>query len=281
MTMSAQSMSLHVVKLPQLTQPSTDIELVVDSAGATGSSCGGSGLSGRVKPLCCNTPNSLSPFLPVPLENLFPTLPPAANIPVFDSQQIASGISLVGQSNPQAFGLVVIDGPPDAVTSLSKRDGSHIQFLDCDQYRGDGPRTARFVCNNSSDKSNCDDMHQGGLAGTILKMPEECGFATYAVGHAVSPSSSQDLPKHLKRRAPPNALVYDLKYSYDFSLSKRDSGDIFVRIDYSDSHDYYDQVVSAVHQKRDLHPRFWSKATNVWKNRKSIDQPSFVMLLIH
>lgn len=255
--------------------------MILDSAGATGSSCGGSGLSGRVKPLCCNTPNSLSPFLPVPLENLFPTLPPAADIPVFDSQQIASGVSLVGQSNPQAFGLVVIDGPPDAVTSLSKRDGSHVHFLDCDQHRGDGRSTARFVCNNSSDNSNCDDMHQGGLAGTILKMPEECGFATYAVGHAVYTSSSQNLPKHLERRAPPNAVVYDLEYSYDFSLTKRDSGDVFVRIDYSDSHDYYDQVVSAVHQKRGVHPRFWSKATSVWKSRMSIDQPSFVMLLIH
>lgn len=118
-------------------------------------------------------------------------------------------------------------------------------------------------------------MHQGGLAGTILKMPEECGFATYAVGHAVYTSSSQNLPKHLKRRAPPNAVVYDLEYSYDFSLAKRDSGDVFVRIDYSDSHDYYDRVVSAVHQKRGVHPRFWSKATSVWKSRMSIDQPSF------
>ena len=186
---------------------------------------------------------------------------------MFDSQQLASGNSLDGASNPQAFGLVVIDGPPDAVTSLSKRDGSHIHFLDCDRYRGDGPGTAQFVCNSSSEESNCDNMHQGGLAGTILKMPEECGFATYAVGHAVSPSSSQNLPEHLKRQAPTNAIVYDLEYSYNFSLAKRDSGDIFVRIDYSDSHEYYNQVVSAVHQKRDVHPRFWSKATSVWKNR--------------
>ena len=257
MTMSAQSMYLYLRNRPWLTQCSTDIELVLDPAGATGSQCAG-GLNGRQKPLCCNTPNSLSPFLPVPLEDLFPTLPPAADIPVFDSKQIAGG---------QAFGLVVIDGPPDAVTSLSKWDGSHIRFLDCDQHRGHGPGTAQFICINSSDQSNCNDMHLGGFAGTVLKMPEECGFATYAIGHTVSPSSSQIMPEGLRKRAPPNTVIYDLRYSYDFSLAKRDSGDVFVLIDYSDSHDYYNQVVSATHQKRDVHPRFWSKTTAIWKIR--------------
>lgn len=47
MTMSALSMFLHVVRLPQLSQPSTDIELVLDSAGATGSSCGGAASAGE------------------------------------------------------------------------------------------------------------------------------------------------------------------------------------------------------------------------------------------
>jgi len=188
------------------------------------------------------------------------------DIPVFDMQTIASGLSLVGGANPQAFGLVVIDGPQDAVTNLNKRDGSHVDFLSCNQKRDDGPGIAQFVCMDDSESSNCNDMNAGGLAGTIMRMPEDCGFAKYAVAHSVVPSLDQTLPDHLKKRAPSNAAVYDLEYSYDFTLAKRDSGDIYLRVDYSDSHDYYNQIVAADHQKRTLKPRFWSSSASIWKN---------------
>ena len=94
------------------------------------------------------------------------------------------------------------------------------------------------------------------------------GFATYAVVHAVVPSLNQTLLGHLKKRAPPHSVVYDLEYSYDFSLATRDSGDIYLRVDYSDSHDYYTQIVTADHQKREIQPRFWSALQGVWKNGK-------------
>lgn len=183
-------------------------------------------------------------------------------------QTIASGPSLIGESNPQAFGLVIIDGPQDAVTSLNKRDGSHIDFLYCDQERDDGLGVAQLVCTDDSVGSNCNDMHAGGLKGTIIKMPENCGFATYAVAHSIVPSTNQTLPGHLRKRAPLNAVVYDLEYSYDFRLAKRDSGEIYIRVDYSDSHDYYDRIVAADHQRRTLEPRFWSSSASVWKNCK-------------
>lgn len=243
---------------------STDIELTLDPRGATGETC----WWGRQKPYCCNTPKNLNPFLPVSLDKLFPTLPPALDIPVFDMQTIASGPSLVGGSNPQAFGLVVIDGPQNAVTSLSKRDGSHVDFLYCDQERDNGPGIAQLVCTNDSENSNCNDMHDGGLRGTIMKMPEDCGFATYAVAHSIVPSLNQTLPGYLEKRVPVSAVVYDLEYSYDFTLAKRDSGEIYIRVDYSDSHDYYNQIVAADHQKRALEPRFWSSSPSIWKNCK-------------
>lgn len=220
--------------------------------------------------MCCNPPKNLNPFLPVSLDKLFPTLPPADDLPHFDLQQIDSGPAVVGGSNPQVFGLVVIDGPEAAVSSLSPRDGSHLEFLSCDQDRGTGPGVAQFVCMDTSDSSNCDDMHKDGLAGTILRMPEDCGFATYSVAHSVTPSLDQNLPGHLRKRAPPGALIYDLEYSYDFQLAKRDSGDIFIRIDYSDSHAYYDKIVAADpvkgKGKRDLHPRYWSDVSSIWKS---------------
>lgn len=126
-----------------------------------------------------------------------------SDIPVFDMQTIASGPSLVGEANPQAFGLVVIDGPEDAVTNLNKREGSHIEFLSCDQKRHDDGRrgVVQLVCMNNSESSNCNDLHLGGLAGTIMRMPDDCGFASYAVAHSVVPSLNQTLPDHLKKRA--------------------------------------------------------------------------------
>ena len=245
---------------------STDIELTLDPAGDTGSTC----WWGRQKPFCCNTPKDLNPFLPVSLDKLFPTLPPTTDIPLCDLQQIQSGVSLVGESNPQAFGLVVIDGAEDAVANLARRDGSHLEFLSCNRHLRDdgGVYTAQFLCMNDSSDSNCDDMHKGGLSGTIVRMPDDCGFATYAVAHAVTVSSSQAIPDHLKKRKPASSMVYDLHYSYDFKLAKRDAGDIFFRVDYSDSRAYYDQIVAADHQKRGLESRFWSKDSGIWADSK-------------
>lgn len=253
--------------------------MALDPTGDTGSLCGGGFGGGRSKVMCCNSPNNLNPFLPVSLDKLFPTLPPVDDLPQYDLQQIASGPSVIGDSDPQVFGLVVIDGPEGAVANLRRRDGSHIQFLSCDQDRGTESGTAQFICMDTSDKSTCDDMHKDGLTGTILRMPEDCGFAAYTVAHSVTPSLDQNLPGHLRKRAPPNTVIYDLEYSYDFKLAKRDSGDIFVRIDYSDSHDYFDKIVAADPEqgngKRDLHPRFWSGVSSVWKSRESLQDPNY------
>lgn len=222
--------------------------------------------------MCCNPPKNSNPFLPVSLDKLFPTLPPVDNLPQFDLQQIASGVSLVGNANPQTFGFVVIDGPEDAVSSLRRRDGSHLEFLSCEQDRGTERGVAQFVCMDTSENSNCDDMRKNGLAGTILRMPEECGFATYSVAHSVTASLDQNLPGHLLERAPTDAVIYDLEYSYDFKLAKRDAGDIFIRVDYSDSHDYFDKIVAAEPdkgRKRDLQSRYWSPISSSWKTCES------------
>ncbi len=230
--------------------------------------------------MCCNSPKNLNPFLPVSLDKLFPTLPPSDDLPQFDLQQIASGPSVVGGSDPQAFGLVVIDGPEGTVSSLSRRDGSHLEFLSCDQNRGTGPGSAQFVCMDTSDTSNCDDMHKDGLPGTILRMPEDCGFATYSVADSVTRSLDQNLPGHLRKRASPGAVIYNLTYTYNFKLAKRDSGDIFIRIDYSDSHDYFDKIVAADpvtgKGKRELHPRYWSPLSSSWKSREFHPGPALI-----
>ena len=242
----------------------TDVQVGLDPTGDTGSSCA-SGFSSRQKPLCCNTPKNLNPFLPVPLENLFPTLPPTTDVPAFDQQSLSSTPTLVGENpNPNALFFVVIDGPPGAVSNLNKRDGSHIEFLSPAVHHGQASQTTHFICMDDSAESNCDDMHFEGLEGTIIRMPDDLGFAQWAVAHSIS-ESNFSIPHHLAKRAPTAAKLFELEYSYDFSKSKRDSGDIFPRVDYSDSHNYYTDVVAAPHQQREIEPRFWSKISSVWK----------------
>ncbi|CAI4214313.1 unnamed protein product [Parascedosporium putredinis] len=188
---------------------SWEIEVTTDSYGDSQKECA-AGLNSRMKVLCCRPPANLNPFLPVPLENLFPTLPPATNLPNFDLQYIDPPPTLLGQdSNQQAFGMVVIDGPPSAVTTLSKRDGSHIQFVDCDSTEKHDLKVyrARYLCMRDSEDSNCNNVHLGGASGTIVKLPEECGYATYGVVHDIRPADNTSIPNHLEMLAPADSAT--------------------------------------------------------------------------
>ncbi|KFA55929.1 hypothetical protein S40293_08857 [Stachybotrys chartarum IBT 40293] len=244
-----------------------DVQVALDAYGDNGRACAG-GLNGRRKPLCCNTPEDLNPFLPVPLDHLFPELPPEENLPAFDHEILSYEPSLAGENpNPMAFFFVVIDGPPSAVSNLNKRDGSHIEFITKGQHHGQEPQTAQFVCMNGSLESNCNDMNLDGIDGTVLRMPHGMGFARYVVAHSVQ-ETNVSVPGHLSKRAPDNAKVQELVYSYNFSRVRRDAGDVYVRIDYSDSHTYFTDIVEAepVTERNRLKPRFWSEISSVWRS---------------
>ncbi|KAL7921208.1 glycoside hydrolase family 18 protein [Trichoderma austrokoningii] len=208
-----------------------EIELALDSVGNSTGGCA-NGLNNRQKVLCCTPPQKLNPFLPVPLANLFPTLPPASYVPDFhieslQNSSISSGLDTV----TGAFGMVVIDGPPNVVTSLTARDDSHIQFLDCEPSEKRDAKsvyTARYICMDNSLQSNCDAVHEGGAVGTIVKLPEGCGFATYGVVKDIRPSANLTVEQELQKRAPSfNPPVYEMDISYDYSLIKRDSGTVY------------------------------------------------------
>ncbi|KAI0398768.1 chitotriosidase-1 [Xylaria palmicola] len=246
----------------------TDVEIGLDTYGGPDGedaySCAGQLFNHRKKVLCCNSPKDLNPFLPVPLEDLFPTLPPTGYLPAFDQQSLNYDSSASGGSNPNAFFFVVIDGPPSAVNTLNRRDGSHVEFITGGTHDGQELQVAHFVCMDDTAESNCDDMYEGGVEGTVLRMPDDMGFAQWAVAHSVR-ASNLTVPQHISTRAIPDSVVWELEFSYDFSKVKRDAGDIFFRVDYSDNHQYYQDVVRAAHQKRELEPRFWSTISSVWK----------------
>ncbi|KAK4107593.1 carbohydrate-binding module family 24 protein [Canariomyces notabilis] len=184
--------------------------------------------------LCCELPTESDAFLPMPLEWLFPTLPPDDYMVTFT------------MANPEPklepFGFVVIDGPPDKVVSLDSRDGSHMHILDLDcdpavlKHQDNETYTVRFVCTDDSADSNCDDIHLGGAKGTIVKLPSDCGFSGYCVVHTIKPvtDGAIAMSHDLRARAPPNAAVHELSFSYDFSRVKRavESDPVYIRIDY-------------------------------------------------
>ncbi|RDW84130.1 uncharacterized protein DSM5745_04456 [Aspergillus mulundensis] len=243
-----------------------DVEFMLDPFGEGHTRCA-LGQNGRKKVLCCNAPKNISPYLPVDLDKIFPTLPPKQDYPDFDLQNLgADSDPVVNEPNQQTFGLVVIDGPPGTVSNLQRRDSGGIEVLDCDAITESGISTVRVVCMSES-SAEC-EIGDGVVNGTILRMPEGCGPGTYAVAHSMREAQNQALPPHIKRSLAVPPIVHDLNVSYDFSRVKRDAGDIYIRIDYSNTLDFWNEIVKADPvKKRDLNARFWSTSEDAWKNK--------------
>lgn len=121
---------------------------------------------------------------------------------------------------------------------------------------------------DDSEDSNCDAIHEDGLEGTIVKMPANCGPGKYVIARSMTRSKDQLLPRHLEAGAPHNATVMDLKFDYNFGLTKRATSDIFLRVDYSNQLGYWDHIVAAESKKRKrgerLDPRFFSSDSATW-----------------
>lgn len=243
-----------------------DVQVMLDRYGDSSSQCA-AGLNHRKKALCCNAPKNLNPFLPVDLDKIFPTLPPEDYFPQFDLQHLGGYFQpAVDEPNQQAFGMVIIDGPPETVSNLQRRDGSHLEILSCDDISEDRRSTIRIACMSDASDADC-DIGGGVTNGTILRMPDGCGPGQYAVAHDRRHSQDQRIPGHLKRSTAEEPDVHDLDISYDFSLIKRDAGDIYIRIDYSNAFDYWDEVVRGDPvTKRSGEKRFYSPNSDAWES---------------
>ncbi|KAH7322711.1 glycosyl hydrolases family 18-domain-containing protein [Stachybotrys elegans] len=220
--------------------------------------------SRRKRTFCCDPPDGDSPFLPVPLDYLFPDAPPEEEA---DPEWSLKVDGTWGGARPgpfaetpeaSAFGFVVMTGPDDKITTLRRRDGSHWELFDCHDAVTEGEQTVRMVCGNNGDDSNCGKIHLGhGAPGTIVSMPDGCGPGRYAVVKEMTPSKNQSLPHHLSRRGVPESeTVYDLTFDYDFRRVPRDSEKVQLRIDYSNENTYWKTIVDkAADHKRKLKKR--------------------------
>ncbi|KAF2723824.1 glycoside hydrolase family 18 protein [Polychaeton citri CBS 116435] len=265
-----------------------EIELALSGYGDSSTLCG---VAGRKKSLCCNAPDDVDPFTPVPLEYIFPEVPPATDPSRWDLQILGGGVASagggVGPTNPTQdpndgpFGFVLISGPKDVVSSFSKRDDSHIEVVECPAKNSTRRQTTRIFCSNDSESSNCDDVLEGGLEGTVVRMPDNCGAGSYIVAHALRRSENQTLPSHLAKRMPVSKEVMDLEFSYDFGLMKRADDKVYLRIDYSNMPGYWDTIVNSPGEKRkrSLHPRELSQRDLLDKRFFSSDSASWGRLL--
>ena len=218
--------------------------------------CGGEAEIG----FCCN-PTSISKEtinLPVPLEDLFPTNIP---IPDDDTQKMDIKIdrTMGGQRtagndadpNNNAFGFYIMSGPENEITTFNKRDSSHWELFGCDAAVGEARQTVKAVCTDITNNSNCEKVFQGGVATTVIEMPDDCGPGKYAIAvDLIRSTNHSHLHPHLAKRGLQDHPIYDFTFDYDFSpLQKRGQSNVRVRIDYSDDPGYWKSIVAGHHNK--------------------------------
>ena len=213
----------------------------------------------RTRVFCCDRPHGKSPFLPVPLDYLFPHPPPEDSAdtefklkvdPTFGGT--IDGPAFGDDPHDAEFGFFVLTSPEELQVSLDKRDGSHWEVFDCFDTVSEEAQTVRMICTDFSDRSNCHKIHLGhGAPGTIVEMPEGCGPGKYAVVKEMTESTNQALPGHLNARdLHSSATVYDLTFDYDFRRVPRDIGDTQMRLDFSNEDGYWEKMVDKAATKK-------------------------------
>ncbi|EGX92282.1 bacteriodes thetaiotaomicron symbiotic chitinase, putative [Cordyceps militaris CM01] len=180
-----------------------------------------------------------------------------------------------GYSNPRghAFGFILVAGEKHVVSSLQNRDGfpEPITFLDCPTDIGSAPdnstHTARVVCLNE-DVKGCFQLLEGGIEGTVLQMPDECGRGSLGRAIAMEASKDQSIPAYILASKQATSEVFDLLFDFDVMLMRRDSEKTSIRIDVTNAADYWDSIDDSPGiQSRDLHERFFAPESLQWKQR--------------
>ena len=208
----------------------------------------------RQRVFCCDpAKDGEQLFPPVPLDHLFPHPPSGDGVDTDFELQVdntwGTGSAQTGDTDPNdaSFAFVILTSPEELQISLDKRD-SPWELFECNDAVSEGEHMIKMICtdNSEEDSSGCGKIHLGhGAPGTILEMPNGCGPGKYAVAKSLTPSSDQNLPKHLVKRYPHKPTVYDLTFDYDFRRVPRDLGDTQMRIDFSNEVGYWDSVVEA------------------------------------
>ncbi|KAF5244294.1 hypothetical protein FANTH_7804 [Fusarium anthophilum] len=178
----------------------------------------------------------------VDLDKLFPKeyLPASGSKPSYGL--VTFGDATGTDPAASGFGFLLVAGDSHVVSSLRKRDGEPepFVFLECPEdvldLPKDTPRTARVTC-VSGDLEGCYRIMERGVEGTVVEMPDS---------------------------------VFDFMFDFNFKLMRRDSNNTSIRMDYSNTPGYWNQLVDrAGIQSRDLKhlgERFFAPTDLEWNS---------------
>lgn len=222
----------------------------------------------------------------MPLEDLFPTGDsfPDSYTTTFaghidNSYNELSADVQSTDPNKKAFTWVIMTGDQEDVQSFEKRDGSHLELFDCPDTQPEdfGTQNLKAICvGGTPEENNCEDILLGGVEGTVVRLPANCGPDTYVRAVSFKPSSNATFPNSIQKRHPNANKVYELQYDYQFKKLRRDGGEIYFRADLSNHPGYWDEIVAAspdspvkrsAENWRHLDRRFWSSSWEDWQKR--------------
>ncbi|KAF2143959.1 uncharacterized protein K452DRAFT_356931 [Aplosporella prunicola CBS 121167] len=189
--------------------------------------------TGNDEPLSA-TKETHNTHLSTPQENL---LPSAVNVGDSSTSISADAEDSDPNESQQVFGSILMHGPENDVQSFDPNDGSHLALFDC-------PNTApsdfsiqslKAVCMRPDEGSNCEKIMSGGVEGTVVRLPPDCGPDTYvrAVSFEALETLPPSLPERLRRKMREESRVYELRYDYNFQKLREDAGTVDFQIDFS------------------------------------------------
>jgi len=118
-------------------------------------------------------------------------------------------------------------GSSTGVSSLRKREAPGILFLDCPHDVLTAPldkvQKPRLICRDG-DYERCFGIRKGGVEGTMVHMPDDCGAGSWARAVALEPSEDQRVPVEIALDGGPVSAVYDFYFDYNTALVCRDAG---------------------------------------------------------
>jgi hypothetical protein len=89
------------------------------------------------------------------------------------------------------------------VSSMKKRDNPGLEFLDCPHNILERPdhevRMARFICTQNN-VTDCFRVKEGGVEGTVVQMPDECGGPSWSREVSLELAADQTILAHIQKR---------------------------------------------------------------------------------
>ncbi|KAI0439807.1 hypothetical protein F4803DRAFT_568057 [Xylaria telfairii] len=197
------------------------------------------------------------------------------------------------EENPgdDPYGFVMLDGPPG---SIAKQFDRQFTVVTRDEPVNIKPRsfvttnttildstfehvqeTVHVYCNFPSDSNHCSEVFMGGARDTIIKLPAHVGEGPWArVVSMEREENPPQIPSWIIRKRDLDSThrngLYKLTFDYDFHLIQpREDGNVFMRVDYTNLQEYWDDVTDEDPKNNKKAKRSASVGTDFesWKSR--------------